>query len=60
MNKNSTLLFIYDAGDEKSGLFNLNELLDPEGCGNTELACMFGKIDYTPREEVIQKILMHC
>jgi hypothetical protein len=60
MMKNSTLFFILDGNDEENEIIDIDEMLDPAGKYNAELDSVLRCIDFSPRQEVIEKILKNA
>ena len=58
MIRNSTLLFYMDGYEGENELIKIDEMLDPSGKSSIELKKTFESIHFSPRNELIDKILM--
>jgi len=59
MKKNSTLLLIVDEPGGESEIIDVDELIDKHGKYSTELDDIFKFFNYSPSDEVINRILMY-
>lgn len=57
MNRNSTLFVITDGKEDESEIFNAEDLIDPEGQANQELADIFRNIEYSPPDSLLIHLL---
>jgi len=57
MMKTSTLFFFYNDLNKENELYDSKELTEPGGLFSNELNEIFGKINFTPRDEVLERIL---
>ncbi len=60
MIENSTLLFFMDGYEGENELINIDEMLDPSGKYSLELKNSFESINFSPRQEIIEKILLNA
>lgn len=57
MVKNSTLFYFYDNFNLKNELYESDELTAPGEIEDKELSLFLDKLELTPRDDVIEKIL---
>ena len=57
MMKTSTLFFFYNDLNKENELYDSKELTEPGGLFSDELNEIFGKINFNPRDEVLERIL---
>jgi len=58
MKRNSTLLFIVDGYKGENQITDIDEMLDPQGKYGIELENLFNHVSFSPRKDLIDKILM--
>jgi len=58
MKRNSTLLFIADGCKGVNEITDIDEMLDPNGKYGIELKKIFNHVSFSPRKDLIDKILM--
>lgn len=56
----STLLFFVDGSEGENELIDIDEMLDPFGKCSQELENSFKSINFSPRMEIIEKILLNA
>ncbi len=57
---NSTLFYFMDGSEGENELINIDEMLDPFGKCSLELENSFKSINFSPRKEIVEKILMNA
>ncbi len=60
MNGNSTLVFIFDSTEGVNDCIDIDEMLDPYGKSSLELERTFRNIQFSPSNEVLERILMNA
>jgi len=58
MKRNYTLLFIVDGYKGENEITDIDEMLDPQGEYGIELKNFFDHVSFSPRKNLIDKILM--